>query len=90
MLTDTLPSEIVHRSKRGFTLPFEHWLRGELRAEVEPVLAKKFGDGPLAAILNGNQASRIWQDFLEGTTSWTRPWSLYVLDRWCELHSLTA
>ena len=90
MLTDTLPSEIVHRSKRGFTLPFEHWLRGELRAEVEPVLAKKLGDGPLAAILNGNQASRIWQDFLEGTTSWTRPWSLYVLDRWCELHSLTA
>jgi len=90
MLANTLPSEIVHRPKRGFTLPFEHWLRGELRAEVEPVLAKKFSEGPLAGILNGSQASRIWQDFLEGTTSWTRPWSLYVLDRWCELHSLTA
>jgi asparagine synthase (glutamine-hydrolysing) len=90
MLANTLPSEIVHRPKRGFTLPFEHWLRGELRSEVEPVLVKKFGEGPLAGILNGSQASRIWQDFLEGTTSWTRPWSLYVLDRWCELHSLTA
>jgi asparagine synthase (glutamine-hydrolysing) len=90
MLADTLPREIVHRPKRGFTLPFEHWLRGELRAEVEPVLEKKFGDGPLAGILNGSQASRIWRDFLEGTTSWTRPWSLYILDRWCELHSLTV
>jgi asparagine synthase (glutamine-hydrolysing) len=90
MLANTLPREIVHRPKRGFTLPFEHWLRGELRSDVEPVLVKKFGEGRLAGILNGSQASRIWQDFLEGKTSWTRPWSLYVLDRWCELHSLTA
>jgi asparagine synthase (glutamine-hydrolysing) len=90
MLANTLPSEIVHRPKRGFTLPFEHWLRAELRSEVEPVLKKKFSEGSLAGILNGSQASRIWQDFLAGTTSWTRPWSLYVLDRWCELHSLTA
>ncbi len=90
MLANTLPTEIVHRPKRGFTLPFEHWLRAELRSEVEPVLKKKFSEGPLAGILNGSQASRIWHDFLAGTTSWTRPWSLYVLDRWCELHSLTA
>jgi asparagine synthase (glutamine-hydrolysing) len=90
MLADTLPDEIVHRPKRGFTLPFELWLRGELRAEVEPVLQKQFSDGPLAQVLDGKQVSRIWQDFLDGKTSWTRPWSLYVLDRWCELHSITA
>lgn len=85
-LKDPLPDNIVHRPKRGFTLPFEHWLRGELRAEVEPVLTKKFGDGPLAAVLNGDAVRGVWQDFLKGATSWTRPWSLYVLHRWCELH----
>ena len=29
----------------GFTLPFEHWLRGELRAEVEGTL-QRYGLGP--------------------------------------------
>ena len=79
--------EIVHRPKRGFTLPFEHWMRQELRAEIEPVLnAKRIGDGPLGALLDGNQVQEIWKDFLRGTVSWSRPWSLYVLQRWCELH----
>jgi asparagine synthase (glutamine-hydrolysing) len=89
MLANTLPDEIVHRPKRGFTLPFEHWLRGELRPEVEPVM-KKFREGPLSGVLDEKQVSHIWQDFVEGKTSWTRPWSLYVLERWCELHSLMA
>ena len=86
-LAGSLPEEIVHRPKRGFTLPFEHWLRQELRSEVEPVLdAKRISDGPLGGFLDGEQVRRIWQDFLHGTVSWSRPWSLYVLQRWCELH----
>ncbi len=47
-LAGSLPEDIVHRPKRGFTLPFEHWMRQELRAEIEPVLGKKrIGEGPL-------------------------------------------
>jgi asparagine synthase (glutamine-hydrolysing) len=85
-LNEPLPDDIVHRTKRGFTLPFEHWLRRELRAEVEPVLTNKFGDGPLSAMLDRSVVRDVWQDFLSGATSWTRPWSLFVLHRWCELH----
>lgn len=86
-LAGSLPDEIVHRPKRGFTLPFEHWMRQELRAEIDPVLdAKRIRNGPLGGWLDGEQVQRIWQDFLEGTVSWSRPWSLYVLQRWCELH----
>ena len=33
-----LPPEIVNRPKRGFTLPFERWLRGEMRETVEASL----------------------------------------------------
>ena len=86
-LAGSLPDEIVHRPKRGFTLPFEHWMRQELRPELEPVLRKKrLEDGPLGGLLKADQVERVWKNFLDGETSWSRPWSLYVLQRWCELH----
>jgi asparagine synthase (glutamine-hydrolysing) len=86
-LGGSLPNEVVHRPKRGFTLPFEHWMTQELRSEIEPVLAAKhISDGPLGGFLGGSQVQQVWQDFLRGAVSWSRPWSLYVLQRWCELH----
>lgn len=78
-----LPDNIVHRKKRGFTLPFEHWLRDAMR----PVVEKSFGKiakGPLGRWISEPAARRVWQDFLAGKTSWSRPWSLYILQRWCE------
>jgi asparagine synthase (glutamine-hydrolysing) len=86
-LAGSLPDEVVLRPKRGFTLPFERWMREELRPEIEPVLqAKRVNDGPLGQLLNGRQVQKVWQDFLRGAVSWSRPWSLYVLQRWCEQH----
>jgi asparagine synthase (glutamine-hydrolysing) len=84
-LAESLPDEIVRRPKRGFTLPFERWMRQELRSEIEPVInAKRVNEGPLGGVLDGNQVERVWRDFLDGAVSWSRPWSLYVLQRWCE------
>jgi asparagine synthase (glutamine-hydrolysing) len=86
-LAGSLPEEIVHRPKRGFTLPFEQWMRQELRSEIDPVLeATRIDRGPLAGLLDGNQVQQVWRDFLRGKVSWSRPWALYVLQRWCELH----
>src|SRR5215813_6262412 len=84
-----LPDKIVHRPKRGFTLPFEHWLGGELRLDVEATLAR-VADGPLAARLNKTTVTQIWADFFSQRTSWSRVWSLYVLQQWCELNSVTS
>ena len=90
-LGGSLPDEIVRRHKRGFTLPFEHWMRQELRAEIEPQLsAAKVSAGPLGSVLNGTEVQQIWDRFLAGTISWTRPWSLYVLQQWCELQNVSA
>lgn len=86
-LGGSLPEEIVNRPKRGFTLPFEHWMRQEMRSEIEPVLTtKSISQGPLNGLLDASKVERVWKDFLSGTVSWSRPWSLFVLQRWCELH----
>jgi asparagine synthase (glutamine-hydrolysing) len=88
-LNGTLPDLIVRRRKRGFTLPFEHWLRDELRPEVEETL-RRIPNGPLAGLLKSDSTLQVWREFLAGRTSWSRPWSLCVLERWAELHSVTA
>jgi asparagine synthase (glutamine-hydrolysing) len=82
---DPLPDKIVHRPKRGFTLPFEHWLRDALRPVVEESLAK-IEDGALGGWISKFAVRVVWDDFLQGKTSWSRPWSLYVLHSWCSRH----
>ncbi len=76
-----LPDEIVKRPKLGFTFPFERWLRGEMRPIVENALLSKESDH---TSLNPDAVRGIWNRFLAGGTSWSRPWSLFVLKRWCE------
>ena len=88
-LRGALPERVIHRPKRGFTLPFEHWLRDDLRVDVETTLGNIAG-GPLSTVLSAPAVKNVWEDFQHGRTSWSRPWSLYVLERWCELHSISA
>ena len=88
-LRGQLPDQIVHRAKRGFTLPFEHWLRDALRPAIDDSFTR-IEDGLLGATFNANAVRRVWGDFLQGKTSWSRPWALYVLQCWCEQHSLAC
>ncbi len=75
-----LPWEIVNRPKKGFTLPFEHWMRGDMRMVVERSLCR---ETPLSTCLQPTAVAEVWNRFLAGKTSWSRPWSLFVLERWC-------
>jgi asparagine synthase (glutamine-hydrolysing) len=83
-LGDLLPQEILGQRKRTFTLPWEEWLRGPLRPRMEA----SFGDpaAALAAYLRPGGMRAVWMDFLAGKTTWSRPWSLYVLNEWCRRH----
>jgi len=76
-----LPREVVNRPKRGFTLPFEQWLSGEMKPVVEASLLRADWD---QTPISGDAARKVWERFLAGETSWSRPWSLFVLKRWCE------
>jgi asparagine synthase (glutamine-hydrolysing) len=82
-LRGALPDTIVWRPKKGFTLPFEHWMRDALRPEVESTL-RRLGTGPLNGLVSPEATRRVWDGFMQGETSWSRPWSLFVLQRWCE------
>lgn len=84
-----LPDAIVHRKKQGFTFPFEHWLRNEMRDEVQESIAG-IAQGPLTAAINADAVSSVWRNFESGRTSWSRPWSLHVLHRWCERNQIAV
>ena len=83
-LGDLLPREILTQRKRTFTLPWEEWLRGPLRARMDASFADPAP--PLAAYLRPGGVRSVWTDFLAGKTTWSRPWSLYVLNEWCRRH----
>jgi asparagine synthase (glutamine-hydrolysing) len=79
-LSDLLPPEVIHQAKRGFTFPWEQWLRGPLKekvgrglSEIAPVLREA---------LDEKNVYGIWESYLNHKTSWSRPWSLYVLNEW--------
>jgi asparagine synthase (glutamine-hydrolysing) len=81
---ELLPEETVRRRKMGFTLPFDHWLRGPLRTMVEVTLLDSSCDGLLGHALDRQAVARLWKRFLGGQASWVRPWALFVLVNWVE------
>jgi asparagine synthase (glutamine-hydrolysing) len=81
---DLLPREVWDRPKRGFQLPYDHWLREAMRGEVAAVL-----ESPRALRrvgLRATPAREAWRGFLSrrpGLT-WSRVWALYTLARWAD------
>jgi asparagine synthase (glutamine-hydrolysing) len=87
-LSDLLPDEVVGQSKRTFTLPWEVWLRGPLGVRLSQDLANL--TPPLLKYLNPRAVRGAWQNFIVGHTTWSRPWSLYVLNEWIRHHVTDA
>jgi asparagine synthase (glutamine-hydrolysing) len=83
-LGDLLPREVSERPKRGFTFPWEQWMRGPLA----PRLSARLRD--LAPALDPHvdqrPAAAAWTAFQAGRNGWLRPWSLFVLDDWVRRH----
>lgn len=79
---DLLPEGIYRRPKMGFTFPWEIWLRGKLRSEIDDVL-HGFPDGNELG-LDMNHCRTLWRMFLQGSSgiTWSRVWAIYVLLVW--------
>ncbi len=74
-----LPEDVCRRPKRGFTLPFAVWMRGELK----PFLDDTFSTGSVGrtALLDVQAVQAFWRDYLAGhdDREWSRVWSLAIL-----------
>jgi asparagine synthase (glutamine-hydrolysing) len=85
-VADLLPRDFLARKKMGFTLPFEKWMQGRLRDEISAVFAdeRQLAESGLVA----KDARDLWERFLRAprAVGWTRPWSLFVLSRWCQIN----
>ena len=85
-LDGLLPDEIVHREKMGFVLPWENWMRSELKDFCEDrlqALVKR-------ELFNGPELLTLWKDFQNGANnmSWSRLWYLVVLENWMEENNI--
>ncbi len=89
-LNGLLPSEIVHRPKQGFTLPFDLWMRGAMRGFCEERLSadriKSRG------IMRPSQVDSLWRQFLDKRSgvTWSRLWILVALEEWLERNGVRA
>lgn len=83
-LAGLLPPEILAQRKRTFTLPWEDWLRTDLRPRVEASLSEL--SPALDGQVHATGVRMVWDQFQHAQTSWSRPWSLYVLNEWCRRH----
>lgn len=83
---DLIPPEIYQRPKKGFTFPWNNWIRGELKSYCEAkikLLAEK-------DFVNGSAILSYWNDFLNGRNQivGTNILLLVTLENYTELHNL--
>jgi asparagine synthase (glutamine-hydrolysing) len=74
-LDGIVPADLAEQPKRGFTMPFQAWMAGPLRAAVEDRLRV------LPAGINADVVLKLWREFLQrpDAVGWTRPWALFAL-----------
>jgi asparagine synthase (glutamine-hydrolysing) len=84
-----LPPHIVNRPKMGFTMPLDHWLKGDLRDLLESYLVQKSG------VMENYFDRRYVQQLITGHMSGRRNhheklWNLLVFALWEERWNPTA
>ena len=79
-----VPREVLHRRKRGFVMPVDDWLRGDLRPYVEATLLGR--ESAARGWINPTFVKRILCEHMHGGRSWGQQlWTLFVLEIWAQL-----
>jgi asparagine synthase (glutamine-hydrolysing) len=87
-LGDLLPAEIVNRPKMGFTLPWQIWLKNDLKSFCE----KNITEFSNYDFCNKNEFQSLWTRFLnnDNTVTWSRIWHLVVLNNWIKENNISV
>ena len=85
-LGDLIPANIINRKKMGFVLPWEIWLKNDLKDFCTEHLSTLGNRN----FMNDEIVQNIWRDFLAGKKliSWSRIWNLVVLEHWIQKNDL--
>jgi asparagine synthase (glutamine-hydrolysing) len=78
-----LDPALFEQPKRGFSLPYDLWIRRGLGKVMDETMRDPAVVNPTG--LNPETVRRLWQAFLDGAPGlyWSRVWAIYVLIRWC-------
>ena len=82
-----LPDEVVHREKMGFVLPWENWLRGDLKGLVDEsfnylIHSPYFKEKALVDLLSSFEKRT-------GGINWSRIWPLVTLGFWMKQNEIS-
>lgn len=77
-----LPKGFSHRAKRGFTLPFDGWLRGVLSDSMKYLLSEE--TVKRRGFFQPAEVNKIKKAFEDNQVHWTRPWLLMMAELWAQ------
>jgi asparagine synthase (glutamine-hydrolysing) len=75
-----LPPNFDLIPKNGFTLPFDDWLKGPLREQVE--FSIKYLYKNYSELFNENRLLKIKHDYYKNKLPWYKMWLLLILGKW--------
>lgn len=93
LLTDAigamLPTEITHKTKQTFTLPWEVWLKTDLKDFCDENI-KYLQNFP--KLFDYQQIEIFWNSFLnnDDTILWSEIWSLVTISNWMKINKIKA
>ena len=80
ILSKYIPSELFTRTKHGFGIPVNHWLRNDLRFLIEEFCNSKAIQA--TGLLNVNSLQKVKKDFLSGKDDTPRMWYVLMFQMW--------
>jgi asparagine synthase (glutamine-hydrolysing) len=84
-LSPDLLRDLESRRKRTFTFPFKRWITRDLHNTMQ----ETFSQQRLRSlrVLEFGAVDDLWRRYerSESSVGWSRIWSLFVLERWCEI-----
>ena len=83
ILEDYIPKKIFNQPKKGFSIPLNSWIKGELKNEI----SLYFDEEKLNQIpgLNCKKAKKIFQKHLHSKADYSSYiWRIYVLSKWID------